>query len=139
MLAEWRGEASRHFFKMRIFSKHAKLALTAAVFMSAGCSRRQDTRPDHPRLTGNVTMQDVVFASTSLERKVTYRAIVPATISNGKRLPVVYLLHGGGGDFREWSNDSDVSHFAENGLNSYHAGGRVVVLHEFSGPSKRPF
>jgi S-formylglutathione hydrolase FrmB len=31
-------------------------------------------------------------------------------------LPVVYLLHGGGGGFRDWSNYSDVGHFAESGL-----------------------
>jgi putative tributyrin esterase len=31
-------------------------------------------------------------------------------------LPVVYLLHGGGGGFKDWSNDSDVAHFAESGL-----------------------
>lgn len=116
MLVEWRGEPSRHSFRMQIWPKLATLVLTAAVLMSAGCTRQSYTRPDRPRLTGDVTMQDVVFASTSLERKVTYRAILPATIPNGKRLPVAYLLHGGGGDFREWSNDSDVSHFAENGF-----------------------
>jgi putative tributyrin esterase len=31
-------------------------------------------------------------------------------------LAVVYLLHGGGGGFREWSNNSDVARFAESGL-----------------------
>jgi S-formylglutathione hydrolase FrmB len=31
-------------------------------------------------------------------------------------LPVVYLLHGGGEGFRDWSNDSDVAQFAEQGL-----------------------
>ena len=34
----------------------------------------------------------------------------------GSKLPVVYLLHGGYGDFRDWSNYSDVSRFAERGL-----------------------
>ena len=82
---------------MQICSKLATLVLTAALLVSAACSFQPDTCPDHPRLTGNVTMQDVVFASRLLERKVTYRTILPATISNGKRLPVVYLLHGGGG------------------------------------------
>ena len=28
----------------------------------------------------------------------------------------MYLLHGGGGGFRDWSNDSDVARFAESGL-----------------------
>jgi len=45
-----------------------------------------------------------------------YRVILPASIQNGKKLPVLYLLHGGGGNFRDWSNYSDVSRFAERGL-----------------------
>ena len=58
-------------------------------------------------------MQDVTFRSASLEREITYRVILPKIFPSGERLPVVYLLHGGGEDFREWSNDSDVGAFAE--------------------------
>jgi len=61
-------------------------------------------------------LQDVRFRSVSLEREITYRVILPKAILHGQKLPVVYLLHGGGGDFREWSNDSDVAGFAEDGL-----------------------
>lgn len=61
-------------------------------------------------------MRDVVFHSVSLERELTYRVILPPMPPTAKTLPVVYLLHGGGGDFREWSNDSDVARFAEKGL-----------------------
>lgn len=61
-------------------------------------------------------MHDVLFRSASLERDIPYRVILPAIVPNTQRLPVVYLLHGGGGDFREWSNDSDVARFAEQGL-----------------------
>lgn len=61
-------------------------------------------------------MQDVTFRSVSLERDMPYRVILPKAGPNGQKLPVVYLLHGGGGDFREWSNDSDVAAFAEKGL-----------------------
>jgi putative tributyrin esterase len=60
-------------------------------------------------------MRDVVFHSVSLERDITYRAVLPAT-PGARKLPVVYLLHGGGGDFHEWSNDSDVARFAGKGL-----------------------
>jgi putative tributyrin esterase len=45
-----------------------------------------------------------------------YRVIMPASLIPGQKLPVVYLLHGGGGGFREWSNYSDVAYFAESGL-----------------------
>jgi S-formylglutathione hydrolase FrmB len=33
----------------------------------------------------------------------------------GANLPVIYLLHGGGGGYRDWSNYSDVAKFAESG------------------------
>lgn len=42
-----------------------------------------------------------------------YRAILPKLSPPQIRLRVVYLLHGGGGGFRDWSNDSDVSQFSE--------------------------
>jgi S-formylglutathione hydrolase FrmB len=61
-------------------------------------------------------MRDIAFYSASLSREMTYRVFLPASIQAGQKLPIVYLLHGGGGDFREWSNDSDVSTFAEKGL-----------------------
>jgi putative tributyrin esterase len=43
-----------------------------------------------------------------------YRVISPADRKAAK-LPVIYLLHGGGGGFRDWSNYSDVAKFAESG------------------------
>lgn len=61
-------------------------------------------------------MQDVTFYSQSLRRNMPYRVILPAKLVSGQKLPVVYLLHGGGGDYREWSNDSDVSQYALQGL-----------------------
>jgi S-formylglutathione hydrolase FrmB len=45
-----------------------------------------------------------------------YRVVLPVSVTPGQRLPVVYLLHGGGGGFRDWTNDSDVARFAEPGL-----------------------
>jgi S-formylglutathione hydrolase FrmB len=45
-----------------------------------------------------------------------YRVILPSRSGPAERLPVVYLLHGGGGGFRDWSNYSDVARFAEAGL-----------------------
>jgi putative tributyrin esterase len=45
-----------------------------------------------------------------------YRVVLPVSVASGQKLPVVYLLHGGGGGFRDWTNDSDVARFAESGL-----------------------
>lgn len=61
-------------------------------------------------------MQDVTFHSASLQRDMPYRVILPASIPANQKLPVVYLLHGGGGGYRDWSNYSGVARYSEHGL-----------------------
>lgn len=82
-----------------------------------GCTTVQIDFPisDHPRLTPNVSSRDVTFLSSSLRHHITYRVIFPASISQGQKLPVIYLLHGGGGSYRDWSNYSGVARYAEQG------------------------
>ncbi len=78
--------------------------------------QESEVKPDHPRLTAKVRMQDVTFHSAALNRDMPYRVILPSTIARQEKLPVVYLLHGGDGTYRDWSNYSDVSRFAESRL-----------------------
>lgn len=94
------------------------VAVTVFVLIiSVSCTRKaQQSVADHPRLTPNVTMRDVTFRSAALDRDMQYRVILPVTIPAGKKMPVVYLLHGGDSGFRDWSNYSDVARFAERGL-----------------------
>jgi putative tributyrin esterase len=81
------------------------------------CGKKEEPpAPDHPRLTPGVKMMDVTFHSAALSRDMPYRAILPANIAPNQKLPVLYLLHGGGGGFRDWSNYSDVAGYAERGL-----------------------
>ncbi|HKV76558.1 MAG TPA: alpha/beta hydrolase family protein [Candidatus Sulfotelmatobacter sp.] len=81
-----------------------------------GCRKTDNATPsDHPRLTAKVTLRDITFRSAALSHDMQYRVISPLE-TTGQRLPVVYLLHGGGGGFRDWSNYSDVASFAEQGL-----------------------
>jgi S-formylglutathione hydrolase FrmB len=61
-------------------------------------------------------MRDITFHSAALSRDMRYRVVLPAGLAVGAKLPVVYLLHGGGGNFRDWSNYSDSARFAERGL-----------------------
>jgi len=100
--------------------KVSTLAVSAgvlAILFATACNRAHHDRPDHPRLTPNVVMRDVTFKSASLERDMSYRVIMPARIPpGGHGLPVVYLLHGGGGEYRNWSNYTDVAQYAEKGL-----------------------
>jgi S-formylglutathione hydrolase FrmB len=89
------------------------LALLVVAASLGGCGKGL---ADHPRLTVNVELRDVTFHSKSLEREVSYRVILPASLRPGQKLQVVYLLHGAGGGFRDWSNHSDVARFAGQGL-----------------------
>jgi S-formylglutathione hydrolase FrmB len=58
-------------------------------------------------------MRDVTFYSAALRRDMQYRVVLPKALVSGEKLPVLYLLHGRGEGFRDWSNDSDVARFAE--------------------------
>jgi putative tributyrin esterase len=90
--------------------------LVAVLFLLASCRKKDAAEPpEHPQLTANVTLRDVTFHSAALNRAMQYRVIMPLNPA-GRRVPVVYLLHGGGGGFRDWSNYSDVARFAEPGL-----------------------
>jgi S-formylglutathione hydrolase FrmB len=71
---------------------------------------------DHPRSATGVKMTDVVFRSAALGHEVTYRVYLPSNPTAGQKLPVVYLLHGGNEDYRNWSDESDVVPYAAKGL-----------------------
>jgi len=92
------------------------VVISAFLTMLASCKRKEAQQPDRPRLTPNVTRRDVTFRSAALGRDMQYRVILPATMPAGKKWQAVYLLHGRGGGFRDWSNYSDVARYAESGL-----------------------
>jgi putative tributyrin esterase len=101
---------------LRCAVKFVPFLLAALSAISCSKSRREGPPADHPRLTPGVKMIDVTFHSASLNRDMQYRAVLPANIAPGRKLPVLYLLHGGGGGFHDWSNYSDVARYAEQGL-----------------------
>lgn len=94
------------------------LPIMVAVLTSwLACTREKgDLQTDHLRLTSKIAMRDITFHSTALARDMPYRVILPASGSSGSGMPVVYVLHGGGGSFRDWTHYSDVARFAERGL-----------------------
>ncbi len=94
-----------------------KAAILLLALALVSCSRHEaSSPPDRPRLTSGVRMIDVTLHSAALNRDIQYRAIVPVSIAANQKLPVIYLLHGGGGGFHDWSNYSDVAGYAERGL-----------------------
>jgi len=87
-----------------------------ALCVLLGCERVPQLHPDRPRLAAGVRMQDISLHSSALNRQVVYRVFLPAELPSGRKLPVVYLLHGAGNDFRTWSNSSNVAEYARKGL-----------------------
>jgi putative tributyrin esterase len=107
-------------------ARAALLEAGVAALILAGCHTAELALLDHPRRAPGVAMQDVTFHSAALNRDMPYRVFLPEKIAPGQRLPVVYLLHGGGANFTAWSNEFDVARYvvAEN------AGGLILVMPE---------
>jgi putative tributyrin esterase len=91
--------------------RHIQACLCVIVVFLCSCTREPEQPLDRPRLIPGVDLRDVTFHSAALDRDMQYRVLLPAKIPSGQSLPVVYLLHGGGGGFGDWSNYSDVSRF----------------------------
>jgi len=99
---------------MRSFLTSSCVAVALALL--AGCHRGQLALLDNPRSFPGVAIKQVTFHSSALGRDMQYRVYIPQAITAGTKLPVVYLLHGCGTSFRDWSNYSDVGAYAERGL-----------------------
>jgi S-formylglutathione hydrolase FrmB len=60
-------------------------------------------------------IQDRVFQSESLSREMHYRILLPANyVGSARSYPVLYLLHGWHGDYKNWTTLTDLTHYAEN-------------------------
>jgi len=85
-----------------------------ALFAMSSCgTAKQDAPQDTPHVAADARVQDVAFHSRALNRQMQYRVIFPRSQRGGEKLATVYLLHGGGGNYRDWSNYADLSIFAD--------------------------
>jgi S-formylglutathione hydrolase FrmB len=75
-------------------------------------------RRDEPvaAVPAGVVLRDVTFRSAALGREVTYRLIAPTRFKPGEPVRMVYLLHGNGQDYREWSLYSRAAEWARQGF-----------------------
>jgi len=51
-----------------------------------------------------------------MDRDMVYRVILPDALPTDEKLPVVWLLHGAGSTYRDWSNGSNIAELAHHGL-----------------------
>jgi putative tributyrin esterase len=94
----------------------ASVLCVIAVGLGACHKGAGEAPKDSPQLTPKVTMRNVTFFSKALQRDMPYRVVMPSGDISERKLKTVYLLHGGGGGFRDWTNYSDVAKYAEQGL-----------------------
>lgn len=58
-------------------------------------------------------LKDAEFQSTSLGREMKYRVLLPASYDQGDtRYPVLYLLHGLYGNYKNWTDNTAVQKYA---------------------------
>ncbi len=63
------------------------------------------TPPVQIGFKGRGTIQDQTFFSATLGRQMPYRVYLPPGYNtSAQHYPVLYMLHGFGGDYREWDN-----------------------------------
>jgi putative tributyrin esterase len=63
--------------------------------------------------SSDVTVRDAQFQSESLGRPMKYRIILPAGYDReSHRYPVLYLLHGLGGDYTDWETKTRIDEYA---------------------------
>jgi S-formylglutathione hydrolase FrmB len=94
------------------------VVVSVLMFLYIGltaCKKEEIPFVDHPQIAPGARMEDVSFKSAAMGRVMMYRVFIPASTTPGTKLPVVYLLHGCGGDVRDWSNYSLISVYSANG------------------------
>jgi S-formylglutathione hydrolase FrmB len=95
---------------------HWLAAIGVSAIALSGCRTHRTDYVDKPRIEPGVLIRDIVFRSRALNREMRYRVALPVSIPPAQRLAVVYLLHGVGGDYRDWTNLSDVAGYAKSTL-----------------------
>lgn len=57
--------------------------------------------------------KEAMFHSSSLDRDMHYLVLLPRDYDNGRRFPVLYLLHGIYGDYKNWDTRTGIETYAK--------------------------
>jgi len=105
--------------RMTMFGRLAWVAVIVLCVAPAWAQRAQ--RPMHkvsatatPATVAGPTLEDRVFESTSLGRQMHYRVLLPEGYNaTERRYPVLYLLHGWNGDYKNWETRTNLFEYAK--------------------------
>src|SRR6201993_638363 len=56
---------------------------------------------------------EAIFHSQALERDMHYLVLLPHDYGSGRRFPILYLLHGLYGDYKNWDTRTGLERYAE--------------------------
>ena len=91
-----------------------KLAVCCLFLLTWVSAVEAQTTVAHPLAARDrkALVRDAVFHSTSLERDMRYRVLLPQHYESGGRFPVLYLLHGLYGDYLNWDTRTNLENYA---------------------------
>jgi putative tributyrin esterase len=97
-----------HILKPRRFIAFSLVLLLSSMAQS----QIADSAPA-PEKIDHARVEDAVFHSASLNRDMHYLVLLPRDYAAGNRFPVLYLLHGLYGDYKNWDTRTRLERTAE--------------------------
>ena len=95
--------------------KFGQILALSLCFLALGCTSPPVPEVDHPQLTPDVRVIDASLDSGTLGRTMAFRIILPQRKPAGA-MPVVYLVHGAGVNYHDWTNNSQIASLAARGI-----------------------
>jgi putative tributyrin esterase len=83
------------------------------MLLNSVAALSQKTSSPTPESLSNARAVDHIFRSSSLNRDMHYLILLPHDYAGGKRFPVLYLLHGLYGDYKNWDTRTRLEADAE--------------------------
>lgn len=89
-----------------------RIVVLAVVLLVAGSVQRLFAQGADPNAKSR--LQERTFQSSALGRPMHYRILLPAGyFGSTKSYPVLYLLHGWAGDYKNWSSLTNLTYYAK--------------------------
>ena len=108
------------------------LAVLLTALLQLSCSKNEDGEktPEETATYSGTALKDMTLNSVYLNGEMgTYTIYLPADYkTSGRKYPVLYLLHGMGGDHNDWSNYGSLNLSTRNAINDGQVGQLIIVM-----------